>query len=149
MPSPIVRTRRFDHAGLVVADVAASVAFYRDVLGLTIVPRPAFSFDGAWLRSGDAVIHLLEQHVGNGAAGERIDAVEHPSRTRHLAFEVADCREAAAALIDAGQTIVVGPKSRPDGATQAYLRDPDGYLIELYSDPAAAEPTEPAAAESS
>ena len=134
MPDPIVQTHRFDHVGLVVADVAASVAFYRDVLGLSEVPRPAFSFDGAWLKSGDAVVHLLEQNVGNGTAGERIEPVEHPSRTRHLAFEVADCQAAAAALSEAGQAIVVGPKSRPDGATQAYLRDPDGYLIELYSD---------------
>lgn len=134
MTQPTVQTRRFDHAGLVVRDVAASTAFYRDTLGLEVVERPAFSFDGAWLRSGDAVIHLLEENVGNGQAGERVEAVEHPSRTRHLAFEVDDCEQAAALLQDAGQEIVVGPKFRPDGAVQAYLRDPDGYLIELYSD---------------
>ena len=130
---PLVQTLRFDHVGLVVSDIAASVDFYCGVLGLAEIPRPAFSFDGAWLRSGDAVVHLLEQNVGNGTAGLPIPDVEHLSRTRHLAFEVADCQAAADSLSAAGYEIAVGPKSRPDGATQAYLHDPDGHLIELYS----------------
>ena len=33
----------------------------------------------------------------------------------------------------AGVEIVDGPKQRPDGATQVFIRDPDGYLIELCS----------------
>ena len=133
--SPTVQTRRFDHVGLVVSDLAASVAFYRDRLGLREVPRPAFSFRGAWLASGDAVIHLLEENVGNGRGGQAIPDVEHLSRTRHLAFEVDDASDAATKLQQAGVSIVVGPKFRPDGAVQAYLHDPDGHLIELYSDP--------------
>lgn len=135
--SPLVQTQRFDHVGLVVADVAVSAAFYRDVLGLRPVARPAFSFDGAWLASGDAVIHLLEENVGNGTAGQETPQVEHLSRTRHLAFEVADAAAASQTLEAAGHRIVVGPKFRPDGAVQAYLHDPDGHLIELYSAPPA------------
>lgn len=131
---PLVQTKRFDHVGLVVRDVSVSRAFYRDVLGLQEIARPAFSFRGAWLASGDAVIHLLEENVGNGRGGQSIPDVEHLSRTRHLAFEVADAELAAATLEAAGYPIVVGPKFRPDGAVQAYLHDPDGHLIELYHD---------------
>ena len=133
--TPLVQTHRFDHVGLVVADVDASVRFYRDVLGLTVIPRPAFSFDGAWLASGDAVIHLLVEGAGNGQAGQDVPEVEHLSRTRHLAFQVADANAAAKTLAAAGHTIVVGPKFRPDGAVQAYIHDPDRHLVELYSDP--------------
>src|SRR5687767_4947344 len=55
-PSPVpFAAARIDHAAVVVTDVARAVAFYRDVLGLTEVPRPpTFDFPGAWLRVGPA-----------------------------------------------------------------------------------------------
>jgi catechol 2,3-dioxygenase-like lactoylglutathione lyase family enzyme len=44
-----IRTKSFD----------ASIAFYRDVLGLVHGPRPGFGFPGAWLYDQDKpAIHL-------------------------------------------------------------------------------------------
>ena len=37
------------------------IAFYRDVLGMTPGPRPAFSFGGAWMYVGKSpVVHLVQ-----------------------------------------------------------------------------------------
>src|SRR3981081_2099212 len=50
------------HISLKTADVPATVEFYRDVLGMTEVDRPAFDFPGAWLATpppaGGILIHL-------------------------------------------------------------------------------------------
>ena len=52
------------HVSLPVRDVARSVGFYRDVLGLTQIPRPDFDFKGAsstsWLarRQRQPLSHL-------------------------------------------------------------------------------------------
>jgi catechol 2,3-dioxygenase-like lactoylglutathione lyase family enzyme len=49
-----------DHVNLRTANLAGMVAFYEKVLGLTLGPRPAFGFDGAWLYSGErATVHLI------------------------------------------------------------------------------------------
>ena len=39
--------RALDHVNIVTADLAASIAFYREVVGLVEGPRPAFPFPGA------------------------------------------------------------------------------------------------------
>lgn len=52
---------RLDHVNLRTANLAAMVAFYRDVLGFESGPRPPFAFDGAWLYcGGEAAVHLVE-----------------------------------------------------------------------------------------
>jgi catechol 2,3-dioxygenase-like lactoylglutathione lyase family enzyme len=46
---------------------------------------------------------------------------------------VADALVAAARLKELGIPLAAGPKQRPDGPTQIYVQDPDGYLVELFS----------------
>ena len=49
-----------DHVNLRTANLAGMIAFYEKVLGLTLGPRPAFGFDGAWLYCGErATVHLI------------------------------------------------------------------------------------------
>src|SRR4051794_39494334 len=50
---------RIDHITIATDDLDATVAFYRDVLGLEVGPRPAFPFAGAWLYAGGRpIVHL-------------------------------------------------------------------------------------------
>jgi catechol 2,3-dioxygenase-like lactoylglutathione lyase family enzyme len=56
-----------------------------------------------------------------------------PSRGFHFAFDVESCDEAADQLRRMGIEIVTGPRSRPDGARQLYVYDPDGHLVEICS----------------
>ncbi len=43
-----------------VVDVEAAIAFYRDVLELPVLERPAFDFAGAWFGLGEQQLHLIE-----------------------------------------------------------------------------------------
>jgi catechol 2,3-dioxygenase-like lactoylglutathione lyase family enzyme len=117
---PNFTVRELNHVALDVSDVAASVRFYRDVLGLPELPRPDFGFPGAWFRLGvTQELHLIghrEREVGQ--------------RAGHFALLVSDIDAAAARLRAAGAEFR-GPKPRPDGALQVFTADPDGNVIEL------------------
>lgn len=117
-----MKVTQLNHVALSVRDVEASVTFYRDVLGLEVIARPAFDFPGAWLRLGaDQELHLI---------GGRDGPVVSSSRGNHFALKVDDPRAWEARLRGAGVALR-GPKRRPDGATQIFLEDPDGHVIEL------------------
>jgi glyoxylase I family protein len=49
------------HATLLVSDMPLAIAFYRDLLGLSVDPkRPDLGFPGAWLQVGGQQIHLMQ-----------------------------------------------------------------------------------------
>ena len=105
------------HVSINVSDAAAAIAFYTDVLGLTVrTDRPDFDFAGAWLNLGDQQVHLLEIDVPD-------------QKGQHFAVRVADIDAAVAHIRDRGVKVsepqTVGP------GRQAFLRDPSGNLVEL------------------
>lgn len=126
-----IQVRQIDHVSLVVANLENSRRFYVDVLGMTIVPRPAFDFGGLWLQAGSTLIHLIEQHDESGPAGNTVFPGASPSRTWHVAFLVDDVTAALNDITSQQVPIASGPKRRPDGALQLFVFDPDGYVIEL------------------
>lgn len=107
------------HVSLNVSDTARSLGFYRDVLGLSELDRPAFPFGGAWLDAGAGrQIHLIEADVPD-------------DRGQHVAFRVESIdvvvdrlREQGVAV---GDPVVVGDTS----IRQAFASDPDGNRIEF------------------
>ena len=111
-----------NHVALHVADLDASIAFYRDHLELPQIPRPAFDFPGAWFRLGPKQeLHLL--------AGRKAP-IPIRNRRAHFALRVASIDEAEAFVRHKG--IAHQPrKRRPDGAWQLFLYDPDGHRVEL------------------
>ncbi|MBA4029933.1 MAG: glyoxalase, partial [Planctomyces sp.] len=129
---PPFHVKQIDHATLVIASLDASRRFYRDLLGMEEVARPAFSFQGQWFRAGSTLIHTILEFEGSGPAGQGGGC---SSRGHHLAFEVDDVRAAESHLREAGVPVVVPCKLRPDGALQSFVHDPDGHLIELTSPP--------------
>ncbi len=128
-----VRVRGLDHVTIVVTDLDRSARFYTEVLGMDLVERPAFGFPGRWLQADDAQVHLNLAGPEAGPAGLAGPGGTSLSRGFHYAFRVVDCDAAAAHLAALGHAIIDGPRSRPDGARQLYLRDPDGHLVELFS----------------
>ena len=118
--------RQLNHVALHVVDVARSVSFYRDVLQLEPIPRPAFSFPGAWFRLGaDQELHLI---------GERTQAVVSHNRGNHFALLVDDFDAWERRLAEL-KVSFVPRRTRPDGALQLFLIDPDGHYIELCTPP--------------
>lgn len=118
-----------NHVALHVADVQRSVAFYRDALKLEPIARPAFSFPGAWFRLGsDQELHLI---------GERKQDVISHNRGNHFALLVDDLDAWEAHLQSAGANFLPR-RTRPDGALQIFVVDPDGHYVELCTRPATA-----------
>ena len=117
-----MRILDLNHVALHVSDVAASIHFYRDVLGFTPKKRPDFNFDGAWFALGESrELHLLEG---------RKDPVPSNQRAGHFAVEVDSVEEAATFLSEKGLPLH-GPQTRPDGALQVFVVDPDGHWVEF------------------
>jgi lactoylglutathione lyase len=116
-----------NHVAIQVANVELSCDFYRRVLQLSPLPRPAFDFPGAWFRLGASQeLHLI---------GERSEPVIAGSRGNHFALQVDDLVAWGKHLRNVGADFQPA-KPRPDGALQIFLRDPDGHYIELFTPPA-------------
>jgi catechol 2,3-dioxygenase-like lactoylglutathione lyase family enzyme len=121
-PMPIIG---LNHVALQVKDVEKTVAFYTQVVGLTLLPRPNFGFPGAWLRIGKEPyeLHLIQSPAGGEVASSG-------SRGNHFAMQVTGLDDYPAKL--AGKTAwTKGPVLRPDGARQFFFQDPDGHTVEL------------------
>jgi len=106
------------HVSINVGDAAEGVAFYTEVLGLTLRDdRPDFRFGGAWLDIGSQQVHLIEAEVP-------VDCGQH------VAIWVADIDAAVTALRKRG--VEVSDPKPVASSRQCFLRDPSGNLIELH-----------------
>jgi len=130
-----IRVNTIDHITLVVSDLERSAKFYTDLLGMEPVDRPDFGFPGRWFQAGSTQIHMNVEGEEAGKAGLPFQGATRVTRGFHYAFEVDDCDGAAARLAELGVPIEEGPFSRPDGARQMYIRDPDGHFVEICSPP--------------
>ncbi|HIF00918.1 MAG TPA: glyoxalase [Planctomycetes bacterium] len=128
-----IQVKHLDHVTLIVKDVEASRQFYVGMLGMTEVSRPGFDFGGAWFQAGATLVHLIQEHEASGPAGFPDGILKKSSRNHHFAFEVDDARAAAEILKTLGVELVSDAKTRPDGAVQVFLTDPDGHVVELCS----------------
>lgn len=115
------------HVAVCVTDVDRAKRFYREVLGLMELHRPAFPFGGAWYELGDGrQLHLIEYPEAQTL--RRRTSID--GKDGHLAFRIADYDQALAQL----QAYGVPCLDRPDNLTpwkQLYITDPDGNVIEL------------------
>ena len=117
---------------LAVADVEASVAFYRDRLGFELEA----SYDDppyATLALAGTRLSLAEQgHAADDRPGVLMIAPEDRSRIQVvLVLEVGDCARAYEELGAAGVEFLAEPFSPPWGGARCFAVDPDGYLVEL------------------
>ena len=128
-----LQVKCIDHATLVVKDLERSRRFYRDIMGMREIARPAFSFAGLWFQAGTTQIHLILEYEGSGPAGNLLPAAKRTSRTQHVAFLVEDATAAFAHLQAMAVPLIAPPKPRPDGYMQVFVTDPDGHVIELCS----------------
>jgi catechol 2,3-dioxygenase-like lactoylglutathione lyase family enzyme len=105
--------------------MAETVAFYRDVLGLTEGTRPAFPFPGHWMYCGPtAVVHLIG--LGDDPAGPPLPT----GRLDHIAFRATGVTKMRAHLASLG--VAYEERSAPLVAlTQLFIRDPNGVVVEL------------------
>jgi lactoylglutathione lyase len=136
------------HTGLQVADLARSVAFYRDVLGFEEVfawnPRapyvgelvgyPDVDLHAAILRPPDSEV-FLELLEYRNVERTPVDTRTANPGTAHIAFFVddldalyADLRARGVASVSAPVSPTIGPNK---GGRAVYMIDPDGIRVEL------------------
>ena len=125
------RVTALDHLVLTVADVAATVAFYVDVLGMEAeVFRPADGTTRTALRFGDQKINL---HPAE-APFEPMADTPMPGSADLCFLSATSLEDWQSHLANKGVPVIEGPVRRT-GATgpirSLYLRDPDGNLIEV------------------
>ena len=110
-----------NHVNVCTTDLAATRAFYVDLLGLTEGPRPNFGIDGLWLYAGGApIVHIVLEGEGRPARG----AIDH------FSFTVGDFDAALARMTAAG--VRYAAMDIPDGfGRQAFVTDPNGVTVEL------------------
>jgi catechol 2,3-dioxygenase-like lactoylglutathione lyase family enzyme len=134
-------TFAFDHVGLSVADLDAQRRFYIQALGLdeqighTEIPQAQIRT--LILRGPTGLqIELIER--GGSVPQEFADAYDG-ARTQgyfHWALAVDDLEASLHSLLNAGATLVSAPAdARRPGFRFAYLKDPEGNLIELIQPP--------------
>jgi catechol 2,3-dioxygenase-like lactoylglutathione lyase family enzyme len=115
---------------LVVADLARSIAWYRDVLGAELVGEyggtsAVFRLVGSW---------LLLVTGGEPTADKPTVTMAPPSEpdraSAELILAVPDCRAAHAELTARGATFLADPVEYA-WEIRAFFRDPDGHLYEI------------------
>jgi catechol 2,3-dioxygenase-like lactoylglutathione lyase family enzyme len=118
---------RIDHLVLTVADLDRTIAFYRDVLGMTPV---VFESDHHALHFGDSKInlHLAGHELEPKAAHPR------PGSADLCVTTTVPLAEVQAELQAHGVKIIEGPGPQTGARSRlqsVYVRDPDGNLLEI------------------
>ena len=129
-----MRLARINHLGVVVADMDAALAGFRDMLGLPLARTEVYEgvLDIAFLPCGETQVELIHPRVESDPAAAYLH--EHGSGIQHVAFEVDDIVAALEHVRERGAE-VIGEAPRPgaDGAAIAFLdpRSFGGILVEL------------------
>ena len=118
------------HVHLRVADLDRAVAFYTDVVGLTVTAR--YGRRAAFLASGD-YHHHLGLNTWNSLGGTPPPAGH--TGLFHSAFLYPDRAALGGALARVVAAGIAVDGASDHGVSEAvYLRDPDGNGVELYRD---------------
>lgn len=138
----------FNHSGFVVRDLDRMVAFYRDMLGPTVVrevesnappegdhtgfPGARRSLTFAAAPEGDHLLELVQYHVPPSPDGH---LERHQLGASHVCFNVENLSAFHERLSAAGVRFVTPPKLRalPDGGVHGicYAQDPEGNWLEF------------------
>jgi catechol 2,3-dioxygenase-like lactoylglutathione lyase family enzyme len=119
----MVKTHGLSHVALLVADPERSLAFYRSVFGV----REYFRDDLTIQALGPGRYDVIAFERRNGSVGT-------PGGILHFGFRLIrpeDIDAAVAAVAAAGGTITSRGEFGP-GLPYAFVRDPDGYEIEIW-----------------
>ena len=126
-------------ATLIVADIARSVAFYRDVLGATL------------LRGGEPTLLRLQNiwiiiNKGGGGTDDKPEVIASPPKdlnilSSFLNLRVVDIKQCYELWRARGAKFITEPKVH-QSEIRCYMRDPDGYLIEIGQTTATTSPLE-------
>ena len=123
---------RFGYTILYVPDVEKAVAFYESAFGL----KRKFVHESGYgeMDTGDTTLAFasVELATSNGVSFALADP-NGPAPAVEVAFVTDDVAAAFAVAVKAGAVPVAQPKQKPWGQVVAYVRDLNGFLVEICS----------------
>jgi catechol 2,3-dioxygenase-like lactoylglutathione lyase family enzyme len=116
---------QLDHFNIRTRDLAATVNFYENIMGLEKGPRPNFAFPGAWMYSeGKAVVHIVDISKTDEPQKPDSGVVHHVAFVSRGFDAMRDRLSSKKMPFDARQV--------PGGDLwQIFVNDPNGVMIEL------------------
>ncbi len=120
-----------DYVILIVKNLDRSLRFYTQVLGLRLGHR---SGDYAQLDTGATRLSLYERGAMAKTLGMELESPQLNAPGFEIGFKVTDVDRAFDELVARGGVPAAAPTDRFWGQRTAYIRDPDGHLIELAQD---------------
>ena len=119
MPNSI-QIKTINHVGIPIWDRRVSLKFYRDVLGLQVIPSMVDSPNIVWTRTLDGtMVHLIEPPDGETLGGS------------HTAFEVQNFDNAVAEIKASEYHDISDVGERHDGQKCIFVADDDGNRLEF------------------
>lgn len=141
------KIKRINHTAVSVSDMARSLAFYRDMLGMelifdsdvaeaedlsAVVGMAAARGRVVWLRVGDTMLELWQwDHPGGRPLP--LDYCPADRGVTHFALEVDDVDALYRQVIEAGFSATTEPRDLGLHKT-TYIRGPDDEIIEILED---------------
>lgn len=133
------------HTGIVVSDMAKSLHFWRDIMGLKVVVD--FWEEGKFIDTVQHLtgvkVHMIKLTAPDGTLIELLKDENHPGEPpaerqlcdrgiSHVAFTVADVEASFRALREASCELLSDPITSRDGKARLFFaRDPEGNLLEI------------------
>ena len=120
-----------NHFALYVFNLQKETAFYKDLIQLDTIPEPFHDGRHNWFKIGEH----SQLHIISGAA-----AISIHDKNTHMCFSVPSVEVFVKRLNKIGITYEnwAGQKQtitkRPDGVKQIYLKDPEGFWVEINDD---------------
>jgi catechol 2,3-dioxygenase-like lactoylglutathione lyase family enzyme len=114
-----IKINTIHHQSMPMRDRGRALDFWRDLLGLEIIPAQESGDGLIWMQAADGtMVHLVQR-------------LPDDTPNVHTAFEVDDFDEALKAMTSAGYEIIKGPIERADGQRAFYVYDPEGNRLEF------------------
>lgn len=119
---------QLNHIALYVVNLKTSTDFYCNIVGLDTIPEPFQDGKHTWLQVGPNIqLHLIQGAIEK----------ENHNKNSHLCFSVLSVEDFITMLRKhsieyenwPGERMKI--TTRIDGVKQIYLKDPDGYWIEI------------------
>lgn len=120
-----------DYVVLIVEDLDRALRFYTEVLGIRLGHR---SGDYAQMDTGKTRLGFYTREAMSRTLGMSLKPPDIENPGFEIGFKVEDVDAAFLELIEKGASPAMPPTTRPWGQRTAYVRDPDGHLIELAQD---------------
>jgi len=126
------------HIAIVVKDLDAALAFYRDALGIEVSERRKVPTEGveiAFLPMENSELELLEPLDPANSIGRFLD--RRGEGIHHVCILVEDIAAAVTRMEDEGAQMATEVRSHPDGTRYAFVhpKSTHGVLMELYAKP--------------